>query len=125
MQAVEEIVTKCFQGWDQKHISEPVLEVLRELAKDGRFDEMTALLIACVDQHGRYAMRFVLTHVSVVLLNSYIYGRAGASAPVVEEYWQAKDVSTTINNAALKPGRLSLVVTKIVSDLQEMAALSR
>ncbi|ENA27040.1 hypothetical protein HMPREF1487_09519 [Pseudomonas sp. HPB0071] len=36
MQAVDEIVTNCFQGWDQKHISEPVLEVLcmTELQRD-------------------------------------------------------------------------------------------
>ena len=57
MRAFEEIVTEFFQGWDQKHVSEPALGVLRELAKDGRFDEMTALLVACVDRHGRVAAK--------------------------------------------------------------------
>lgn len=125
MRAFDEIVTEFFQGWDQKHVSEPALGVLRELAKDGRFDEMTALLVACVDRHGRVAMGFVLTHVPGVLLNSYIYGKAEASAPIVEEYWRVEDVATTIRNAALKHGKLSVVVPKIISDLREMAAPSR
>lgn len=63
MRALEEIVTEFFQNWDQKHISEPALGGLRELAKDGRFDEMTVLLQACVELHGRGAMAFVLKHV--------------------------------------------------------------
>lgn len=125
MRALEEIVTEFFQGWDGKHISEPAFGALRELAKDGRFDEMTALLVACVDRHGRVAMGFVLTHVPGVLLNSYIYGKAEASAPIVEEYWRVEDVATTIRNAALKHGKLSVVVPKIISDLREMAAPSR
>ena len=122
MRAIEEIIAEFFQSWDQKYVSEPALGALRELAKDGRFEEMTALLVACVNRHGRVAMGFVLTHVPGVLLSSYIYEKAEVSAPIVEEYWRVEDVATTIRNAALRDGKLSVVVPKIVSDLREIAA---
>lgn len=125
MRPLEEIFTEFFQGWDQKHISEPALGVLRELAKDGRFEEMTALLLVCVERHGRGAMGFVLDHVPGVLVNNYVYGQAEASATIVEGYWRDEDVAATIRNAALKPGKLSVVVSKILSDLREMAGSSR
>lgn len=125
MRALEEIVTEFFQNWDQKHISEPGLGVLRELAKDGRFDEMTALLQACVEQHGRGAMGFVLEHVPGVLINNYVYLQAEAPASTVEDYWRDEDVGTTIKDAALNSGQLSVVVSKILSDLRDIAGSSR
>ncbi|AGZ38080.1 hypothetical protein ACLPJG_27060 [Pseudomonas aeruginosa] len=125
MRALEEIVIEFFQGWDGKHISEPAFGALGELAKDGRFDEMTALLEACVKRHGRFAMGYVLKHVPGVLLNNYVYGQVEASATIVENYWRDEDVATTIRDAALKPGKLSVVVPRILSDLREMAESSR
>lgn len=125
MRALEEIVTEFFQGWDGKHISEPAFGALRELAKDGRFDQMTTLLEACVELHGRVAMGFVLDHLPGVLLNNYVYGQAEASATIVENYWRDEDVATTIRDAALKPGKLSVVAPKILSDLGKMAESSR
>lgn len=125
MRALEEIVTEFFQNWDQKHISEPALGGLRELAKDGRFDEMTVLLQACVELHGRVAMAFVLKHVPGVLLNNYVYRQVESSASVVEDYWLDEDIGTTIKDAALNSGQLSVVVSKILGDLREIAGSSR
>lgn len=121
MRKLEEIITEAFQQWDGERVSEPAQEALRELAKDGRFDEMTLLLNACEERYGKGGMSYVITYLPGLLLSNFIYGKAEAPAPIVEEYWRVEDAATTIREAALKPEGLSQVVDQIVRDIREMA----
>lgn len=125
MRSLEQILTESLTNWDEKHVSEPVLAAVRELAADGRFEEITLLLNGFADRYGRQALVYSVNHLPGVLLHEYVYGKTEAAAAIVDEYWLTDGAGAAIKDAALKDGRLAAVVLKIICDLNAMAALIR
>ena len=122
MRTLAEIVSANHKGWDHEKVSVPAFSGLRELAQDGRWDHMTTLLQAYAQSHKKSDLLYVVNHLSGVILANYIYENTGADRPTVDEYFRNEKVLASITDAAYVDGQLSLAVSKIMSDLEELAA---
>ncbi|MCF5371997.1 hypothetical protein [Pseudomonas syringae] len=122
MRTLAEIIIANHYGWNQEKVSEPAFGGLRELAKDNRWDEMTVLLQGYAHTHKKSELAYVVNHLSGVLLSNYIYNNTVANQATVDEYFRNEKVLASITDAAYVDGQLSLAVSKIMSDLEELAA---
>jgi len=123
MRPLEQILIESLAHWNGEHVSEPVLAAVRELAADGRFDEITLLLNGYAERYGPEPLVYSVNHLPGVLLHNYVYGNTEAAAAIVDEYWLTDGAGAAIKDAALKDGQLAAVVLKIIRDLNAMAAL--
>ncbi|SDG12558.1 hypothetical protein SAMN05216381_3216 [Pseudomonas seleniipraecipitans] len=124
MRPLQEILIEALEHWDGESASMPAIKAIQELAFDGRFLEVTALLRCFVERFGRSNLTFTVGRVPGILLNKYVYRYADASHDVVDEYWGEREAGQAIIDAALEEGQLDTVMGKIIREINEKA-LSR
>jgi hypothetical protein len=121
MKNIALILAEALVGWDEKHVSALSLDVIKTLAPEARFDDITVLMQSLIEHHKRSDLNYALNHIPGVLLNQYVYGNTAASQTIVDEYWRSEGAGAAITDAVLKDGQLAAVMAKIMRDLQEMA----
>lgn len=118
MRKLDVILKTAFDGWDQRHLSEPARVVLRELAKDARFDEITEVLNGFKKNANAQEMATIIGHVPGIICNSYIYPNSGVAPSVIDAHWSDSGAASAVAKAATREGLLHMTVDKVVARLK-------
>lgn len=122
LKPLSSLVEEALSTWDQKSVSSPVLEIIRALATDGRFDEITEITIIWLDGYskiphvsGPLLKGAILSKVCAVILNQYVYKHPGIDANVATELWKTETGAPAVKKFALKAGKLGHVMSNFVN----------
>ncbi|MFJ3487146.1 hypothetical protein ACIPL1_27560 [Pseudomonas sp. NPDC090202] len=118
MRILEEILVDYLTQWDRNYLGDVVYPILKELAGDARFDEITLVMQSFKKQYG-LALSSVETRVAPIILNHYIYPVAGIDEYTIHDRWGSENMAATINRAVLREGLLAMTVERVVEQLRQ------
>ncbi|MEC4242061.1 hypothetical protein [Pseudomonas sp. DSV-1] len=123
MRPVLTIIAESLAQWDKSHVSEPALTAVRELAAEGRFEEITVVLQALVKAFGPSQLHHTIQRLPGVVFE-YVSQNTEASGQAAVEHWSKFGAADLIRDAALREGQLAVAVQQIINDLNSSQALA-
>lgn len=123
MRPLSQIIAESLAQWDQLQVSEPALTAFRELAAEGRFEEITLVLQVYVEKFGRSQLHFTIQHLPGMVFE-YVSQNTQASGQAAMDHWSKVGAADLIRDAALHEGQLAVAVQQIINDLNSSQALA-
>lgn len=120
MRKLVDILNSAFAGWNGEYLSEPAHTVLRELATDGRFDDITEVLLGFKKKTTAQQMAVIVGRVPGVICQAYMYPSSGVAHRVLDAHWNGSGMAGAVLNAAMREGLLHITVEKVVERLKEI-----